>query len=73
MNIFTYKITKNMNTNYIFFELNRHYHPCISYKKDIDIRSKLKSAEKLGIKFKELMIQYIKKTSIIFKNLKKSL
>lgn len=33
---FAYNNTKNASTGHILFELNRDYHPCISYKKEVD-------------------------------------
>ena len=42
-----YNNAKNVNTNHIPFELNYGYHPCISYKRDIDPCFRLKLAEEL--------------------------
>lgn len=51
---------KNMSIGYMLFELNCNYHPHLFYKKDIDLRSKLKSVDKLLIEFQELMTIYNK-------------
>ena len=40
----------------MFFELNYGYHPQMSYKKKVDPRSKSKSADKLSVELRELMI-----------------
>ena len=53
---FAYNNTKNASTGYTFFELNCDYHPRISYKEDIDFRSKSKSANELSIELWEIMI-----------------
>ncbi len=44
----------------MFFKLNYGYYPYIFYKKDINLCSKLKLAEKLSIEFQKLMIMYKK-------------
>ena len=36
---FAYNNAKNASTGYTPFELNCGYHPCVSYEKDIDLRS----------------------------------
>ena len=48
MTEFAYNNAKNANTGHKPFELNGGYHPCISYKEDLDPRSKLKTAEELS-------------------------
>ena len=45
---FAYNIAKNASTGHTFFELNCGYHPCVSYKEDLDPRSKSKTAEELS-------------------------
>ena len=45
---FIYNNAKNANTGYILFELNYGYHFCVSYEKDLDLCSKLKTAKKLS-------------------------
>ena len=52
---FTYNNTKNASTGYISFELNCGYYPCVSYKNDLDPRSKSRIAEELSSKLRELM------------------
>ena len=47
---FAYNNAKNTSTSYTLFELNCGYHSYISYKKDLNLCSKLKSAEKLSSK-----------------------
>ena len=50
-----YNNAKNASTGHTPFELNCEYHPWMSYKKDIDPRSKSKSADKLSAELQELM------------------
>ena len=52
---FAYNNAKNASTGHILFELNCRYHPCVSYKKDLDPRSKSKIAEELSFKLQNLM------------------
>ena len=49
---------KNASFGYTPFELNCGYHSQMSYKKDVDPRSKSKSADKLLAELKKLMIVY---------------
>ena len=53
---FAYNHAKNASTGYIPFELNCGYHPRVSYKEDIDPRSRSKSADKLADELRELMV-----------------
>ena len=53
---FAYNNAKNANTGHTPFELNCGYHPRISYKKEVDLYSKLKSVNKLLAELGELMI-----------------
>ena len=53
---FAYNNAKNASTGHTPFELNCSYHPRMSYKEDVDLRSKSKSADKLSAKLRELMI-----------------
>ena len=53
---FAYNNTTNASTSQTPFELNYGYHPRISYKEKIDSCSKFKSADKLSVKLRELMI-----------------
>ncbi len=48
MTEFIYNNAKNISTGHIFFKLNYSYYPHIFYKKDIDLYSKLKSANELS-------------------------
>lgn len=57
---FVYNNAKNANTDHISFKLNCGYHSCVSHKKNVDPRFKLKSAEKLSNKLRELIIVYWK-------------
>ena len=50
MTEFAYNNAKNAGIGHTFFELNCGYHSCVSYKKDLDPRSKSKTAEKLSSK-----------------------
>ena len=52
---FAYNNAKNASTGYTLFELNCGYHLWVSYKEDIDPRSKSKSADKLLAELQELM------------------
>ena len=52
---FVYNNAKNINTSHILFKLNCGYHPCVSYEKDLDPRSKSKSAKELSSKLQELI------------------
>ena len=53
---FTYNNAKNANIGHEPFELNCGYHFHVLYKKDFNLCSKLKSADKLLANLKELMI-----------------
>ena len=53
---FVYNNTKNASSGHTPFELNCGYHPWMSYKENVDSRSKSKSADELSIELKELMI-----------------
>ena len=53
---FAYNNTKNASTGFTLFELNCGYHPRVSYKEDLDPRSKSKTAKELSSKLQELMI-----------------
>ena len=52
---FTYNNAKNASTSYMLFELNCRYHPCVSYEKNLNLRSKLKIAEKQSFELQDLM------------------
>ncbi len=60
MTKFAYNNVKNTSTSYMLFELNCGYHPHISYKKDINLYFKLKSANKLSTKLQKLITIYRK-------------
>lgn len=49
---------KNVSIGYIFFELNCDFYSQVSYKKDVDPHSSLKSVDWLVIELKELIIVY---------------
>ena len=53
---FAYNNAKNANTSHTPFDLNCGYHSRISYKEEVNLRSKSKSADKLSVELKELMI-----------------
>ena len=55
---FTYNNAKNASTSYTPFKLNRRYHPCVSYEKDLDPRLKSRTVEELSSKLRELMTVY---------------
>ena len=45
---FLYNNAKNASTGHTLLELNYGYHPHVSYKKNLDSHSKLKTAEELS-------------------------
>ena len=53
---FAYNNAKNASTGHTPFELNCGYHSWMSYKKDVDPRSRSKSADELSAKLRKLMI-----------------
>ena len=52
---FVFNKAKNASTSHTPFKLNCGYHPQISYKEDINSRSKSKSVDELLAKLEELM------------------
>ena len=52
---FAYNNAKNASTGYMPFELNCGYHPWVSYKKNLDPRSKSRTAEELSSELQEFM------------------
>ena len=52
---FAYNNAKNVSTGHTLFELNCGYHPRVSYKEDLDPRSKSKTAEELSSELRNLM------------------
>ena len=52
---FAYNNAKNASTGHTLFELNCKYHPRVSYKEDLDPRSKSKTAEELSSKLRNLI------------------
>ena len=52
---FAYNNAKNASTGYTPFELNCGYHPRVSYKEDLNPRSKSKTAKKLSFELRNLM------------------
>ena len=55
---FAYNNAKNANISYAHFELNCRYYLWVSYKEDVNSRSKLKSAKKLSFKLRNLIAAY---------------
>ena len=55
---FAYNNAKNASTGHTLFELNCKYHPCVSYKEDLDPRSKLKIMEELFSELRNLIAVY---------------
>ena len=53
---FAYNNAKNASSGHTPFKLNCGYHPRMSYKEDVDPRSKSKSADELSTELRELMI-----------------
>ena len=52
---FAYNNAKNASTGLTPFKPNCRYHPCVSYKKDLNLCSKSRTAEELSSEFRELM------------------
>ena len=52
---FAYNNAKNASTGFTPFEFNYKYHPRISYKEDLDLRSKSRIVEKLFFELRKLM------------------
>ncbi len=52
---FVYNNVKNTSNSYTPFKLNGDYHPRISCEKDINLRSRFRSANKLAKELRELM------------------
>ena len=52
---FAYNNAKNASIGHTLFELNCGYHSCVSYKKDLDTCSKLKTVEELSSELQNLM------------------
>ena len=52
---FAYNNAKNASTGFMPFKLNCGYHPQVFYEKDLNPRSKLKTAEELSFELRELM------------------
>ena len=52
---FAYNNAKNASTGFTPFELNCRYHPRVFYKKDLDPRSKSRTAEELSSELQELI------------------
>ena len=57
---FAYNNAKNASTGYTPFKLNCGYHQRVFFKKNTDLHSKLKSAEKLLAELQEMMTVYRK-------------
>ena len=56
MTEFAYNNAKNASFGYTPFELNCGYRPWMSYKEDVNPRSKFKSADELSAELRKLMI-----------------
>ena len=50
-----YNNVKNISTSFTFFELNCGYHPRVSFKKNINSRTKFKSIDKFLAKLQKVM------------------
>ena len=53
---FPYNNVKNVSTDHTLFELNCGCYPQMFYEKNVNFRSKSKSADKLSAKLRELII-----------------
>ncbi len=49
---------KNLNIGHTPFESNCGYHPCVSYKENLDSRFKPKSIDKLSTELQKLITVY---------------
>ena len=67
-----YNNAKNASINHPFFKLNCKYHSCIFYKKDLDLRSKLKTVEELSFEPQTSWL-FASKISITPKNFRSKL
>ena len=56
MTKFAFNNAKNANTDYMPFEFNYGYHPCISFTEDTNPYCQLKTAKKLSSKLRKLNI-----------------
>ena len=52
---FAYNNAKNARTGHTPFELNCGYYPCVFYEEDVDLHSKLKSADELLTELRQLI------------------
>ena len=52
---FAYNNAKNASTGHMLFKLNCGYHPIVSFKENVDLRLKSRSANKLVEELRELM------------------
>ena len=57
---FAYNNVKHASIGYMSFKLNCGYHPRVSYKEDVDPRSRSKAADELTKKLRNLMAAYRK-------------
>ena len=55
---FAYNNAKNASTGFTPFKLNYGYHPWVSYKEDLNPRSKSKTVEELSSELRNLMAAY---------------
>ncbi len=55
---FAYNNAKNASSGHTPFELNCGYNPRVSFKEDVDLRSKSRSANELAEELRELMEVY---------------
>ena len=55
---FAYNNAKNASFDYTLFELNCNFYPWLSYKKNVNLCSKFKLANKLSAKLRELIIVF---------------
>lgn len=55
---FTYTNVKSASTSHLYFEFNYGYYYRVSYKKDVDPRSRWKAVDKIGPELRKLMSVY---------------
>ena len=55
---FAYNNAKHTSMGYTSFKLNCEYHPCVSYKKDVNPRSRSKTVNELTKELRNLMAAY---------------
>ena len=53
---FAYNSGKNLSTGYTLFELNRGYHPCVSFEENTNPHFQPKAVDELSAELQDLII-----------------